>query len=489
MIFQAILYSRAIPALMAGSVALITGAATAQEAARETFDGYTTYPANPADMQAILDEKDLHGGTQAFLWSMSIATMLAWEEANLKVGDYMDLVLYVTPEEKRDIITANATTPYAVAYVDLNRTGGMVEITLPAGPVGGLVNDGKMRSIVDLGLAGPDQGKGGKYLIVGPEVETPGDTDADYVYRSKSNLIFAGVRVLAGDEAERNALFAAIKLNAPGQPSATKVISIGDTSYRGSNLRGMDHWRELHAFMQREVFGPEDAMALAFLKRLGIEQGKPFAPDARQQRILLEAEEKGFAMSIALSAARDLDEGLKSATFYEGTYWSNPLQITDIYTQIDANGVMELDRVASWSHEAISVSEGMAAETVGVGSKYLGAYRDASGQYLNSAFDYVLNVPANPPAEQFWSVTAYNAKTRAMVYTDRKDVSSRQNLFMAGDGSTPVYLSSNCAAVPYPQNCADISGQGDVFVYFRTYAPMQAYFDKTWTLPDFKRLN
>jgi hypothetical protein len=280
----------------------------------------------------------------------------------------------------------------------------------------------------------------------------PADTDADYVVRAKSNLIFSGMRILSGDAAQREALFAAYKLNAPGQPSTTKVVSIGDTPYRGSNLRGMDHWRELHAFMQREKFGPEDAMALAFLKRLGIEQGKPFAPDERQTRILLEAEKKGFAQSVALSAAREMDKDLKSATFYPGTYWSNPIQITDI------------------------------------GSKYLAAYRDASGQYLNSAFDYVLNVPANPPAEQFWSVTAYNAKTRAMVYTDRKDVSSRQDLFVAPDGATPVYPSSNCAAMPYLQNCADISGQGDVFVYFRTYAPTQAYFDKTWTLPDFQRL-
>ncbi len=468
---------------------LIATAAAAQEKARETFDDHATFPANPADMQAVLDEKDLHGGTQAYLWSMPIATMLAWEEANLKVGDYMDLVLYVTPEEKRDIITANATTPYAVAYADLNRTGGMLEITVPAGPVGGLVNDGRMRSIVDLGLAGPDKGKGGKYLIVGPGVEMPENTNADFVVRSKSNLIFSGMRILAGDEAQRDALFAAFKLSAPGQPSTTKVVSIGDTPYRGSNLRGMDHWRELHAFMQREKFGPEDAMALAFLKRLGIEQGKPFNPDERQRRILLEAEKKGFAMSVALSSAREMDVDLKKATFYPGTYWNNPIQITNIYTQIDDKGVMELDAVASWSHEAITVSEGMTAEITGVGSKYLAAYRDGSGQYLNSAFDYVLTVPADPPAEQFWSVTAYNAKTRAMVYTDRKDVSSRQDLFMAADGSTPVYLSSNCSAMPHPQNCVDISGQGDVFVYFRVYAPTQAFFDKTWQLPDFQRLN
>ena len=149
---------------------------------------------------------------------------------------------------------------------------------------------------------------------------------------------------------------------------------------------------------------------------------------------------------------------------------------------------MELDGRTSWAHEAITVSEGMTAETTGVGSKYLAAYRDGSGVFLNSAFDYVLKVPSSPPAEQFWSLTAYNAKTRAMVYTSRKDVSSRHDVFVEKDGSTPVYLSSNCPKMPHPQNCADISGQGDVFVYFRVYAPTKAYFNKAWTLPNIEKV-
>ena len=140
----------------------MTTAYGCEDTSREAFEGYRTFPDDLADMQAIIDERDLHGATQAYLWSMSIATVLAWEEANLKVADHLDLVTYISPYEKRDIITANATTPYAVAYADLSKTDGMVEIIVPAGPVGGMVNDGQMRNVVDLGLAGPDQGNGGK---------------------------------------------------------------------------------------------------------------------------------------------------------------------------------------------------------------------------------------------------------------------------------------------------------------------------------------
>ena len=75
-----------------------------------------------------------------------------------------------------------------------------------------------------------------------------------------------------------------------------------------------------------------------------------------------------------------------------------------------------------------------------------------------------------------------------MVYTDRKDVSSRHDIHVNKDGSVPVYMSSECENMRYPQNCIKIDGQGDIFVYFRVYAPTQDYFEKNWTLPDIRRI-
>lgn len=201
-------------ALATAAMTMVSYSAASQDAgpSRESFNGYNPYPPDLAAMQSIIDERDLHGATQAYLWSMSIATVLAWEEANLKVVDYHGLVTYVTPHEKRDIITSNATTPYAVAYADLSKTDGMVEIIVPAGPVGGLVNDAQMRSVVDLGLVGPDKGKGGKYLILGPGIEEPATHDADWVVRSKSNLLITGFRVLSGDDDIRKSLFSSLSI-------------------------------------------------------------------------------------------------------------------------------------------------------------------------------------------------------------------------------------------------------------------------------------
>lgn len=133
------------------------------------------------------------------------------------------------------------------------------------------------------------------------------------------------------------------------------------------------------------------------------------------------------------------------------------------------------------------MSNAMRREIVGAGSKYLAAYEDGEGAWLNSGRDYVLHVPANVPAELFWSVKAYNGKTRAMIYTDQQEINSRMEIKTNADGSTDVYLSSNPDEMPLPQNSLDISAQGDIFVYFRWYAPTKEFFDKTWVLPNIER--
>ena len=74
-----------------------------------------------------------------------------------------------------------------------------------------------------------------------------------------------------------------------------------------------------------------------------------------------------------------------------------------------------------------------------------------------------------------------------MIYTDQQEINSRMEIKTNADGSTDVYLSSNPDDMPLPQNSLDISAQGDIFVYFRWYAPTKEFFDKTWVLPNIER--
>jgi hypothetical protein len=448
--------------------------------------GKSIYPDNVED---ILYQRDLHGATQAYLWGQSLSTSYAFMDGNLRAADYMDFITYITPLEKRFIITSNLATPYMISTVNLGHSDGLVVLTVPSGPSGGIINDLQMRNISDTGLAGPDRGQGGTYLIVGPGAQVPDDHNADYVIYSKTNKIWIGTRLLSTDPEENNRMRDESRIAAYGKPSTTKVVSIGDTEYRGWARFGIDYWRDLHEMIQDEPMGPEDAMALEFLKRIGIEKGKPFEPNQRQLKIMEEAEKLGYTQSVATSAGRIYDAQLSQSRYYPDKNWSKILNLTSIDTHINPEtGVMDLDSRTSYAHEAVSMSKGMTEDVVGVGSKYIAAYKDSDQNWLNGSHTYQLVVNKDVPAEQFWSVIAYRADTRTFVINQdmKPGITSRDALVPNPDGSVTITFSRACKSI---DNCIETAKGQDFFVYFRVYAPKEAWFDKSWQLDEIEKLN
>jgi hypothetical protein len=149
---------------------------------------------------------DFHGATQAFLWGIPIASF-----ANLQFYLHQEfglgqaeMIQTKSLEDKFGILTANATTPYIFATPDLTKTGPLV-IEVPAGSTAGMVDDFWQRPITDLGLPGPDKGKGAKYLITPPGYS--GDKPSDYtVFESPTNNIFVATRIIEPDPAKYKAL-------------------------------------------------------------------------------------------------------------------------------------------------------------------------------------------------------------------------------------------------------------------------------------------
>ena len=66
----------------------------------------------------------------------------------------------------------------------------------------------------------------------------------------------------------------------------------------------------------------------------------------------------------------------------------------------------------------------------------------SQGEWLDGGKFYRLHVPANAPAKNFWSITAYDVNTRCFIDTTWKiaDRSSRQGLTTNADGSVDLYL-------------------------------------------------
>ena len=85
----------------------------------------------------------------------------------------------------------------------------------------------------------------------------------------------------------------------------------------------------------------------------------------------------------------------------------------------------------------------MVSKTAGIGQAYLGAYKDKNDRWFDGSKTYKLNVPPNPPAKQFWSLTIYDTSDRLGIdnTTQNADISSRdEGLRKNPDGSVDLYV-------------------------------------------------
>lgn len=120
-----------------------------------------------------------------------------------------------------------------------------------------------------------------------------------------------------------------------------------------------------------------------------------------------------------------------------------------------------------------------------MGQAYLGAYRDKQGLAFDGAQTYRLPVPPNAPVKNFWSVTLYDLDTRCFIENTEEiaDRSSRMDLVKNADGSVDLYFGPK-APRGFEKNWIPTVPDKAWFAYFRFYGPTQAYFDRSWSLPD-----
>ena len=241
------------------------------------------------DLGLIFDELDYQLATQAYLWALPLVSFAQWSSQYRDVfgATNFDLVRYLSYQDRLGIITANATTPYILSFVNLAETGPLV-IELPEGPTAGGVTDFWQREFGVLGEMGPDKGAGGKHLIVPPGHDAP-DADGYHLLQSTSMNILFGFRTLDPDPIRSNALVEGVKLYPYDQrddPPPTRVLSPDDRPWSSVQPRGMDYWTRLHGIYQSEIVDERDRFYLAMLRQLGIHKGQPFTPDQRLTTIL-----------------------------------------------------------------------------------------------------------------------------------------------------------------------------------------------------------
>ena len=94
-------------------------------------------------------------------------------------------------DSRTPVITSNTSTMYAYAPTDLANDGPTV-IEIPPGMLG-FLDDAWQRFVGNMGVTGPDKGKGGKYLLIPPgyEGEIP---DGYFILKPPTNRNFLFLR-------------------------------------------------------------------------------------------------------------------------------------------------------------------------------------------------------------------------------------------------------------------------------------------------------
>ena len=130
----------------------------------------------------------------------------------------------------------------------------------------------------------------------------------------------------------------------------------------------------------------------------------------------------------------------------------------------------------------------MALKMVGVGSQYAALDVDRNGDYLDGSKHYRLNIPANPPAKDFWSVVAYDPQTRSELQTGQPYPSKNNKkdpIVTNADGSVDLYFGPTAPAGQDENWIQTVPGKG-WFILLRLYGPLEPWFDQTWRPGEFE---
>ena len=378
------------------------------------------------------------------------------------------------------VLTANTSTLYAFSRTDLAKDGPTV-IEVPPGMLGFLDDDWE-RFVGDLGVTGPDKGKGGKYLVLpaGYDGQIP---DGYFLLKPRTNKNFLFLRggIANGLEAGAKNMTSGIKiypLKDAASPAPTTFINLSGEPLNTLFPNTLDYYEFLNAVVQDEPLDAIDPSQRGAIATIGIVKDKPFAPDDRMRKLLSESAALGAATARAIT----FDPRIDGVYLYPGTdsVWSAFFANRNATFQL--NGTLQLDAAALYYFNAGGVTPAMADTAVGVGSDYAGAYLDSKKLPFDGSKTYKLHLPPNVPVNNFWAVTIYDTQTRSMLQTGQKFPtvgSQTKGIEKNADGSFDIYFAPKPPAGKENNWLQTVPGKS-WFVILRMYGPLEPWLNKTW---------
>lgn len=435
----------------------------------------------------ILERAVYRRAVEAAIWGMPAVNFDLMLQAFVRAGGAANQVPFWSRllDGQNQTLTPNPDTIYFNPFFDTK--AGPVVLEIPAaggGSITGSIDNCWQNALEDVGPAGADKGAGGKYLILPPghaEAMPTGyiavPSDMYQCYAILRSNVASGSDADVGNAVAYGKRIRVYPLALASDPPETRFLDMAGILFDATIPYDRRFYRSLARMVDYEPWLTRDKAMIDPLRSLGIAKGKPFEPD----------QALADAFDAAAIEARDYLDGLYEAVFEPpfapGTHWALPA-VPEVVEGMP-NGFAAPN---AYPTDGRAVSYSMAyfsAKHLGAGQYYLMAIRDAAGDPLDGSATYRLRVPRDAPVSLYWSATAYDRETHALI----RDVprasraSTSPGLIAETDGSVDLWFAPTAPAGRDANWVPTVAGRG-FEVLFRLYGPGKPFFEKQWILPD-----
>ncbi|MTI02193.1 DUF1214 domain-containing protein [Roseibium sp. RKSG952] len=488
------------------SLSVIAAMAIASPTAyAQSFNDTGDILARSAQVEDIEYQMMVQRATQAAIWGMPAAGMIDFLKGIRRDlgGDYNDVVYLNKPfDSKHGFLTANDVTAYA--WASMTSEPGPLVIQVPAATdkvsyFGSIVNAWDT-PIADVGPDGFDKGEGGKYLMLPPGYDEqsleelsaagymPFETDTyEYGFSFRPRLYNGATDLDAAEYAQTIKIY---YLSEADNPPPNTYHEASEVPYDSLPYYNHTYFQDLNDYVQNNPIRPQDKIMVNFLKDLGIEKDKPFEPNERQ----IQAMNEGLVLAYAAMQRYFVEPGLATVPLWvdENGELKNQWLVWDFAEgQPEAGFPYETDTEvlvddrAGGSYFWITYLP----KNLGGGTFYLTGLRDSAGEMYDHNATYKLNVPADTPARDFWSVIVYSMETKSFIRNvDPVGLSSRDadTMQVNDDGSYDIYFGPTA---PDGKESNWIPTTEPYFLLFRLYGPEEGWLQSGWILPDMEKIS
>jgi hypothetical protein len=456
------------------------------------FIGVVGLAQAPASAENVADRMIESRAAEAAIWGMPAVNydLMRQEMLTKTAGKENQVIYWGRPADwKNQTLTPNPDTLYFMTFLNTKDAGPMV-IDIPPASAEGSVNANFVniwqQPLADAGPLGDDKGAGAKLLMLPPGYA--GRVPAGYVplqpntYGSYA-LIRSNLKSHSDADVATSASYAkqvkVYPLSQAANPPATIFTDVQSGVFDSTIRYDASFFTNLNRIIQDEPWLDRDRAMIDQLRTLGIEKGKAFVPnDATKQALAA-----GISDAHTWLAAK-YDAGLPP--FFDGTHWTYPT-LPDMLQAMTDN--WNTPNLYPTDARGLAYTYGfIAIKKLGAGQFYLLNIKDKDGANYDGSKNYRLHVPPNVPVEQYWSLTAYDRETHALIKNvARASRASNDTAVVKNpDGSVDLYIGPKAPAGKEANWIPTDPARGFEFI-FRLYAPTKPLFDKTWTMPDIEK--